>query len=63
MIHIGTRTPSSSTQSPSTAATYSSSWIPTMAQPPQKPWKNLGTVRMVAPLHPLPTDLEKWPTG
>ena len=26
----------------------------------QRPWINLGAVRMAGPLHPLPTHLEKW---
>lgn len=24
------------------------------------PWKNLGAIRMVGPLHPFPDHLEKW---
>ena len=61
MIHIGTRDTYASTQSPSiSTATPSPTHILAMAQNPPRPWKNLGAVRMVRPLHQLTTHLEKW---
>ena len=60
MVYTGTGAQASSTQSPSNTRTYSSTQINTMVQNPQRPWKNLGAVRMAGTLHPLPTHLEKW---
>lgn len=60
MVYTGTRSKASSTQSPSSTKTSSSRQIPIMAQNPQRPWKNIGVVRMARPLHKLLSHPEKW---
>jgi len=61
MVHTGTGSTSSSTQSPSTTATHPPTHTPMMAgNPPPRPWSNLGAVKMPVLLSQLPVLPKKW---